>query len=137
MGCSVGIYGVSMELIKELVKDETGKQAMVDWYSSILHSGELPAQWQDVLLVLLPKKDSPSEPKHTRGIAMGCTAEKIFRTDHSPTIETIHAFPSSVAVLCSTQAVGRNGLLPSQTGSGGSRMGLRYLHIETGFPCCL
>ena len=77
-GRSVGIDGVCFELLRDLSQDSQGKKALLAWYNSILHSGRLPERWKDVVLILLPKKDSPQEPKHVRGIAMGSSAEKLF-----------------------------------------------------------
>ena len=77
-GCSVGIDGVSLELIRDIAGHREGMQGLLDWFNRILHTGVIPEQWRDVLLILLPKTDSPAHPRQTRGIAMGCSAEKIF-----------------------------------------------------------
>ena len=77
-GCSVGIDGVSLEVLKAITSTPPGLQALLSWFNHILHSGQIPARWQDVLLVVLPKCDNPQLPKQTRGIAMGCAAEKLF-----------------------------------------------------------
>ena len=77
LGRSVGIDGVSLEVIKSIVEHDESKRARLRWYNSILHSGSLPQQWQGVLLILLPKVESPQLPKQVREIAVGCATEKL------------------------------------------------------------
>ena len=77
-GKSVGIDGVSLELLRAIVEQEEGIVQLTTWFSSILHSGILPSDWSSTLMVLLPKLRLPKEVKDTRPIAIGCAAEKLF-----------------------------------------------------------
>ena len=49
---------------------------LVVWYNSILHTGVLPQDWKDVLMVLLPKIKSPQRAKDTRPMSVAVAAEK-------------------------------------------------------------
>ena len=75
---SVGPDGVNLELLQSIAGDEQGKRGLLTWYNRILHSEDIPPRWHDSLLLLLPKCSSPQDAKQTRGIALGCAAEKIF-----------------------------------------------------------
>ena len=77
-GKSVGVDGVSLELLKAICSQPRGKDQILAWYNSILHTGEIPKDWSESLMVLLPKVRLPEKAGHTRPIAVGCAAEKIF-----------------------------------------------------------
>ena len=78
LGKSVGHDEVSMELFREVVDQPEGAQAVLQWFNHILHSGDIPKDWHNVVMVLLPKTRMPKTVGETRPISMGCTAEKIF-----------------------------------------------------------
>ena len=75
---SVGVDGVSLELLRAIVELEEGRTQMLTWYNHILHTGRLPDKWLDGLMILLPKVSSPKQVNQTRPIVMGCAAEKIY-----------------------------------------------------------
>ena len=59
--------------LQQIASTDAGKNQLLIWYNSILHTGALPPRWHD--LVLLPKCDKPCAPK---GIALDCAADQIF-----------------------------------------------------------
>ena len=77
-GRSVGHDGVSHELLIAISEMPGGTDQLLAWYNYILHSGDIPKDWNQSLMVLLPKLRNPRSPKDTRPIAMGCSAEKLF-----------------------------------------------------------
>ena len=74
---SVGHDGVSHELLAAIALVPEGKQQILAWFNSILHGGDIPPDWLDSLMILLPKVRHPKQPKDTRPISMGCAAEKL------------------------------------------------------------
>ena len=63
---SVGIDGVSLELIGEICESEEGTREILRWFNEPLHSGRLPKHWTESIMVLLPKVRLPSKAKDTR-----------------------------------------------------------------------
>ena len=78
LGKSVGGDGVSLELLRAIGGDPQGERALLDWFNTMLHTGELPHEWLNTVMVLLPKITSPTLPKDTRPINIACSAEKLF-----------------------------------------------------------
>ena len=78
LGKSVGKDGVSLELLRAIGDDPQGQKALLDWFNTMLHTGDLPPEWLNTIMVLLPKITSPVLPKDTRPIAIACSAEKLF-----------------------------------------------------------
>ena len=77
-GKSVGHDGVSHELLMAIAQLPQGKRQLLDWFNQILHGGQIPPDWLESLMVLLPKTRSPKQAKDTRPISMTCAAEKTF-----------------------------------------------------------
>ena len=77
-GKSVGVDGVSLELLQGLCQQSEGRRALLHWFNRLLHGETMPEDWLMSLMVLLPKKDQPQEPKDTRPISMGSATEKLF-----------------------------------------------------------
>ena len=47
LGKSVGIDGVSLELLKEINNTDRGKKEILKWFNLLLYCGELPPHWLD------------------------------------------------------------------------------------------
>ena len=77
-GKSVGIDGVSLELLKLVRQAPNGDFEMLRWFNSLLHDGHLPEDWSKTVMVLLPKTSHPSRIAETRPISIGTATEKIF-----------------------------------------------------------
>ena len=77
-GRSVGKDGVSVEILQAIAEIPEGKFMLVEYFNELLHSGDLPPQWLDTLMVLLPKVRVPKLPRDTRPISMGSAVEKLF-----------------------------------------------------------
>ena len=75
---SVGIDGVSLELLKLIRKAPNGAHEMLKWFNSLLHDGQLPEDWSKTIMVLLPKTSHPNQISETRPISIGTATEKIF-----------------------------------------------------------
>ena len=69
---------MNLELLQCIASEGAGKKALLAWYNRILHTGVFPPRWHESLLLLLPKCSSPQNAGQTRGIALGCAAEKLF-----------------------------------------------------------
>ena len=78
LGKSVGVDETSAELFRGLMEEPSTVGALLAWYNSILHTGELPDDWGHSLMVVLPKTAQPLVAKDLRPIAMGSAAGKVF-----------------------------------------------------------
>ena len=77
-GKSVGEDGVSLELLRDIAKQEAGQTELLRWFNCLLHSGCLPPEWLTTVMVLLPKISRPTTAKETRPISISSTTERIF-----------------------------------------------------------
>ena len=77
-GKSVSHDGVSLELLKAIAEVPDGKQQLANMFSSILHSGDLPPNWHESVMVLLPKLAKPLTIKDTRPIAISSAVERVY-----------------------------------------------------------
>ena len=75
---STGPDQVPHELLVAIAEDDEGASALLRWMNAILHSGDLPAEWERVTMVLLPKLSSPKWPGELRPISLSCTSSKLF-----------------------------------------------------------
>ena len=77
-GKSAGPDQVPHELLVALAEDEVSGLALLRWMNAILHSGDLPAEWERVVMVLLPKLPAPKVPGDLRPISLSCSSSKLF-----------------------------------------------------------
>ena len=61
-----------------VAEDEVSGIALLRWMNAILHSGDLPAEWERVVMVLLPKLPAPKLPGDLRPISLSCSSSKLF-----------------------------------------------------------
>ena len=136
-GRSVGTDGVSLELIQKVADNPQGKGGLVSWFNHILHSGELPQKWHDVLLILLPKCTDPNQAKQVRGIARGCAAEKLFCRIILERSKTLFALSHEHSVLRSTSPNSGSYIQSSSHHGGRPGMGGGHLCPEARSSSCL
>ena len=77
-GKSTGPDQVPHELLVALMDDEEGLEALLRWLNAILHSGDLPSEWERVTMILLPKVANPKHPGELRPISLSCSTSKLF-----------------------------------------------------------
>ncbi|CAE7455558.1 unnamed protein product [Symbiodinium sp. CCMP2592] len=77
-GVSVCHDGTSQELIQGIMVAEGGAEALRQWFSEILRTGNLPEDWYRSLMVVLPKTSHPVLPKELRPISMSSALSKTF-----------------------------------------------------------
>ena len=77
-GKSVGKDQVSLELLRAIADLPEGLRALLTWFNSLLHQGELPEEWLQTVMTLLPKVPHPLHPRDTRPISIGSATERVF-----------------------------------------------------------
>ncbi|CAE7263415.1 unnamed protein product [Symbiodinium sp. CCMP2456] len=77
-GKAVGVDKSSTELVLGLMELPGGEEHLLAWYNDILSSQHIPPQWNQPVLVMLPKIRAPQTAKDLRPIAMGSTVCKLF-----------------------------------------------------------
>ena len=77
-GKAVGPDGIPTELLQSLAEDPTSLAAIVDFFNGILHTGDIPKDWDESVTTLLPKVIPPRCPKDLRPIALASHVSKAF-----------------------------------------------------------
>ncbi|CAE7625517.1 Zdhhc3, partial [Symbiodinium sp. CCMP2456] len=75
---AVGCDLTSRELLVGIMEAPGGEQHMLEWFNRVLVRQEVPQQWNEPLLVMLPKVAMPTRCKQLRPIAMGSAVGKLF-----------------------------------------------------------
>ncbi|CAE7233474.1 unnamed protein product [Symbiodinium sp. CCMP2592] len=77
-GKAVGSDLTSTELVLGLMSTPGGEEHLLQWYNRILVTQQIPAKWNEPVLVMLPKIRAPRKAKELRPIAMGSAVSKLF-----------------------------------------------------------
>ena len=77
-GKSVSHDGISLELLRAIFELAEGKTELTRWFSHLLHTGDLPPEWNQSVMVLLPKLAKPVDVRHTRPISISNAVERVF-----------------------------------------------------------
>ena len=75
---SVGMDGVSQELLKAIIRLEEGIRALKSFFDKVMKEQTHPREWFDSLMCLLPKKCSPLVPKDLRPVCLTSHLSKTF-----------------------------------------------------------
>ena len=116
-GKSVGKDGVLHELLKVVCDDPPGRAGVLEWFNDILAGGPAPVEWNQVIMVLLPKLGMPVSPSQLSSamsklyarLLLGRTSSALSYTGHAQTMgeSRIMFLPSSILQL---EAEWQNGL---------------------------
>ncbi|CAE7281359.1 R1A1-element\ORF2 [Symbiodinium sp. CCMP2592] len=68
----------SRELLEGICHAEGGAEHVVEFFNRVLVSQEVPTEWNEPLLVMLPKVLHPRCPRELRPIALGSSVGKLF-----------------------------------------------------------
>ena len=77
-GKAVGADLTSTELLQGLVEVKGGESHLLEWFNRILATQRIPRQWNEPVMVMLPKIRAPKAAKDLRPIAMGSAVSKLF-----------------------------------------------------------
>ena len=77
-GKAVGADLTSTELLQGLVQVEGGESHLLEWFNRILATQRVPSQWNEPVMVMLPKIRAPKAARDLRPIAMGSAVSKLF-----------------------------------------------------------
>ena len=77
-GKAVGTDLTSRELLVGLVETEGGEAHLLEWFNRILVSQQVPKQWNEPLLLVIPTVTLPTKCKQLRPLAMGSAVGKLF-----------------------------------------------------------
>ena len=77
-GKSVGGDGVSLELLRATAEQPEGETELLRWVNSILHTGDMPSNWTQSIMVLLPKITRPVRAAQSRPISISSATERAF-----------------------------------------------------------
>ena len=77
-GKAVGADLTSTELLQGLVQVEGGESHLLEWFNRTLATQRIPQQWNEPVMVMLPKIRAPKAAKDLRPIAMGSAVCKLF-----------------------------------------------------------
>ncbi|CAE7202627.1 unnamed protein product [Symbiodinium sp. CCMP2592] len=77
-GKAVGSDLTSTELLLGIMEVKGGPDHLLEWYNRILVTGQIPAKWNEPIMILLPKVHLPTKAKELRPIAMGSSVSKLF-----------------------------------------------------------
>ena len=89
-GRAVGTDKTSAELLLGIVQVPGGESHLLEWYNRILATQQIPKQWNEPVLIMLPKLSVPRIAKDLRPIDMGSSVCRLFcRISAEP-------FPTSV-----------------------------------------
>ena len=102
-GKSVGIDGVSLELLQGVCEQAADRMALLKWFNLLIHGGTLPEEWLQSIMILLSKTELPEVPGSSRPISMGSATEKLFSRMILERCKD-RLSPGYVAVQCSPQA---------------------------------
>ena len=78
MNKSVGVDGVSHELLQAICRAEDAAKQLLQWYNGILQTGVQPESWCEIVMVVLPKIRFPVEAKHVRPISLSSATCKLY-----------------------------------------------------------
>ncbi|CAE7029602.1 Pol [Symbiodinium sp. CCMP2592] len=77
-GKSVGVDGTSAELMSAVLEAPGGETHLLEFYNRVLATQQIPSQWNEALLILLPKVTAPKHVRELRPIAMSSAVGKVF-----------------------------------------------------------
>ncbi|CAE7232723.1 unnamed protein product, partial [Symbiodinium sp. CCMP2456] len=77
-GKAVGTDCTSHELMQGIAATEQGQQRLLDLYNRLYASQTVPQDWNEALMIVIPKERGPTEPKALRPLAMGSAAAKVY-----------------------------------------------------------
>ncbi|CAE7577241.1 unnamed protein product [Symbiodinium sp. CCMP2592] len=77
-GKAVGADLTSTELLLGIMEVKGGPEHLLEWYNRILVTGDIPTEWNEPIMILLPKVRLPTKAKELRPIALGSSVSKLF-----------------------------------------------------------
>ena len=83
-GKSVGSDGVRNELLQQIAEHEEAGPQLLHWFNSILREGSMPANWSEVVMVILPKIQRSRQAKNVRPICLSSATHKRFSSATKP-----------------------------------------------------
>ena len=98
-GKAVGADKISAELLQHLMENDVSAEGVRKWFSDILKSGEVPADWGAAVMVMLPGLASDCHGQFGREAVLQGFAQQDWRGDRTQHPSAMRWTPTSISGL--------------------------------------